>query len=68
MSVCTTASRAAPSAVTAPTQAIVSLATPEACSTGKKRASRYTPAATIVAEWISAETGVGPSMASGNQK
>ena len=27
----------------------------------------YTPAVTIVAAWISAETGVGPSMASGSQ-
>src|SRR5512133_2099156 len=34
---------------------------------GKKRATRYTPADTIVAAWIMAETGVGPSMASGNQ-
>ena len=31
------------------------------------RATRYTPAATIVAAWISAETGVGPSIASGSQ-
>ena len=29
-------------------------------------ASRYTPAATIVAAWSNAETGVGPSMASGS--
>ena len=27
----------------------------------------YTPAATIVAAWMSAETGVGPSIASGSQ-
>ncbi len=31
------------------------------------RHSMYTPAATIVAAWIRAETGVGPSIASGNQ-
>ena len=31
------------------------------------RATRYTPATTIVAEWTSALTGVGPSMASGSQ-
>src|ERR671935_1239362 len=31
------------------------------------RATRYTPALTIVAAWISAETGVGPSIASGSQ-
>ena len=31
------------------------------------RATRYTPAVTIVAAWISAETGVGPAIASGSQ-
>jgi hypothetical protein len=31
------------------------------------RATRNTPAVTMVAAWISAETGVGPSMASGSQ-
>lgn len=31
------------------------------------RAIRYTPAVTMVAAWISAETGVGPAMASGSQ-
>ncbi len=31
------------------------------------RAIRYTPAVTIVAAWISEETGVGPSIASGSQ-
>src|SRR5881398_2409423 len=33
---------------------------------GYTRATRNTPAATIVAAWIKAETGVGPSIASGN--
>ncbi len=33
----------------------------------EERATMYTPAVTIVAAWISAETGVGPSMASGSQ-
>ena len=28
---------------------------------------RYTPATTMVAAWMSAETGVGPAMASGSQ-
>ena len=32
-----------------------------------RRATRYTPAVTIVAAWISAETGVGPAIASGSQ-
>src|ERR1035438_9899179 len=31
------------------------------------RATIYTPAVTMVAAWINAETGVGPSMASGSQ-
>src|SRR4029077_16971764 len=34
---------------------------------GFARATRETPALTIVAAWISAETGVGPSIASGSQ-
>ena len=34
---------------------------------GDMRAIRNTPAVTIVAAWISAETGVGPSIASGSQ-
>ena len=34
---------------------------------GELRISKYTPAVTIVAACISAETGVGPSMAIGNQ-
>src|SRR5436305_4291876 len=33
---------------------------------GQVRATMYTPAATIVAAWINALTGVGPSMAGGN--
>ena len=32
-----------------------------------ERATMYTPAVTMVAAWISAETGVGPSIASGSQ-
>jgi len=34
---------------------------------GEHRAIKKTPAVTMVAAWIKAETGVGPSMASGNQ-
>ena len=34
---------------------------------GLTRAMRYTPALTIVAAWIRADTGVGPSIASGSQ-
>ena len=36
-------------------------------SKGDDRNSKYTPAVTRVAAWIRAETGVGPSIASGNQ-
>src|ERR1039457_2787897 len=32
-----------------------------------ERATMYTPAVTMVAAWIRAETGVGPSIASGSQ-
>ena len=31
-----------------------------------QRATMYTPAVTMVAAWMSADTGVGPSMASGS--
>jgi hypothetical protein len=34
---------------------------------GNRRAVRNTPATTMVAEWMSDETGVGPSIASGSQ-
>ena len=54
-------------AVIAPIAATVVIASSDSAKTGKNRATRYTPAATIVAAWISAETGVGPSIASGSQ-
>ena len=39
-----------------------------ACSkSGDSRATMKTPAVTMVAAWIRAETGVGPSIASGSQ-
>ena len=42
--------------------------TPGACSNrGDRRATMKTPAVTMVAAWISADTGVGPSIASGSQ-
>ncbi len=58
---------AATNAVAPPMTAIVSRPDDESASTGAIRQSRYTPAVTIVAAWISAETGVGPSIASGSQ-
>ncbi len=39
----------------------------EIAKTGNNLATKNTPATTIVAACINAETGVGPSMASGNQ-
>ena len=42
-------------------------ATSDCSNSGDSRATMNTPAVTMVAAWISAETGVGPSMASGSQ-
>jgi hypothetical protein len=53
--------------VTRPTISTTVDATPLISKKTWVRATRYTPAVTIVAAWISAETGVGPSMASGSQ-
>ena len=58
---------AAISAVVAPMPATTSCASGARTNSGVARASRYTPAVTIVAAWIRALTGVGPSIASGNQ-
>src|SRR5437867_11874120 len=66
MSVCASPMLAANSAVSAPTTATVSIA-PGACTyKGAIRHVTYTPAVTIVAAWISADTGVGPAIASGS--
>ena len=53
---------------------VIAASTPSVCSaagaawySGNIRATTYTPAATMVAAWISAEIGVGPAIASGNQ-
>ena len=69
MSFWATAIVAANSAVITPIQAMsVGSQSSEAARTGLIRTIRKTPAVTIVAAWISAETGVGPSIASGSQK
>jgi hypothetical protein len=57
---------AASSAVNAPIRATSASTSGTSANNGSERATRKTPAVTIVAAWISAETGVGPSMASGN--
>src|SRR5881397_3339984 len=58
---------AAKSAVTAPTMATVVPAAGPWARIGLMRAMRNTPAVTMVAAWMRADTGVGPSMASGSQ-
>src|SRR5258706_13255707 len=67
MSVCTQAIVAAISAVRPVTTPTTPSAKGAALKSSAQRATRYTPAVTIVAAWISAETGVGPSIASGSQ-
>ena len=67
MSFCTQPMVAANRQVVAPMNATKPRAPGAYSSTGDMRAIRNTPAVTIVAAWISAETGVGPSMASGSQ-
>ena len=66
MSFCVIAIVAANSAVNAPVHATIVPAWSDALKNGLARTIRNTPAVTIVAAWISAETGVGPSIASGS--
>src|SRR5687767_11263178 len=58
---------AAKIAVTAPTMATTSDASSDMRNSTFDRTTMYTPAVTIVAAWMSAETGVGPAIASGSQ-
>src|ERR1051326_641736 len=58
---------AAKKAVVAPMKVTKASALGACSNIGEQRQTRNTPAVTMVAAWISAETGVGPSMASGNQ-
>ena len=67
MSFCTSPTEAAKIAVSAPTMHTVSSAAGASSNIGDSRATMNTPAVTMVAAWISAETGVGPSIASGSQ-
>ena len=69
ISFCATATVAAYNAVAAPMHAItIGAHVYEICSTGLMRVIKNTPDVTMVAAWMSAETGVGPSIASGNQR
>ena len=67
MSFCTKAVVAAKKQVVPPKMATNANAPGAYSNRGEDRAIINTPAVTIVAACISAETGVGPSMASGNQ-
>ena len=67
MSSWASAMSAANTAVKAPREAMRRRASALAMKIPYNRATMNTPAATMVAEWMSAETGVGPSMASGSQ-
>ena len=58
---------AAKIAVVAPMKVTKVCALGASSNSGDSRATMNTPAVTMVAAWISAETGVGPSMASGSQ-
>src|SRR5580704_3115568 len=59
---------AANKAVIPPMVATVACASGTKTKSGVQRATRYTPAVTIVAAWMRALTGVGPSIASGNHR
>ena len=67
MSFCTRPTVAAKNAVVAPTRVTTACAVGASSNSGDSRATMNTPAVTMVAAWISAETGVGPSIASGSQ-
>src|SRR3954471_2115265 len=58
---------AAKNAVAAPTRVTTADAVGASSNSGDRRQTMNTPAVTIVAAWIRADTGVGPSMASGSQ-
>ena len=58
---------AAKKAVVAPSTVIKAVAFSAYSISGDMRQTRNTPAVTMVAAWISADTGVGPSIASGSQ-
>ena len=57
----------AKNAVAAPTTATIASVSGAWLNSTALRPIMYTPAVTIVAAWMSAETGVGPSIASGSQ-
>ena len=66
MSFCTKPTVAAKKAVLAPIRTTKFIAIGASSNKGEHLTTKNTPAVTMVAAWISAETGVGPSIASGN--
>src|SRR5579859_1833895 len=66
MSLCTTPTRPMKNAVVAPTTSTTESAVSDNSNSGDMRATMKMPAVTMVAAWISAEMGVGPSMESGS--
>ena len=67
MSFCTRPIVAQIQAVSAPITVTTASAVSECSNIGESRATMKTPAVTIVAAWINAEIGVGPSIESGSQ-
>ena len=67
MSICVKAIVAEKKAVKAPIKEIIFKNSGTNSNINDILIKRYTPAVTIVAAWIRADTGVGPSIASGNQ-
>src|SRR5713226_7241784 len=67
MSFCAMPTLAAKIAVVPPITPTKASALGEYSNIGDNRATMKTPAVTIVAAWMRAETGVGPSIASGSQ-
>src|SRR4030095_9110452 len=67
MSFCARPIVAANKAVAAPMTATINIAVGAWVKIAEQRTIMETPAVTIVAAWINAETGVGPAIASGSQ-
>src|SRR5512139_3550163 len=67
MSLLTTPRKPMNSAVVAPITSTKLSAASDSSNSGDMRATMKMPAVTMVAAWISAEIGVGPSMESGSQ-
>src|SRR5580658_3225937 len=66
MSLATMPSRPMKKAVVAPIMSTTDSAVSDSSNSGDMRATMKMPAVTMVAAWISAEMGVGPSMESGS--